>query len=139
MLYIFCDIIYLDKDKLLKIRNIEYRRGKVIKVLSDKERLLLEKELRRGTSRSRIANLLHVDYDTAVEKIEQLKLDIRPEVGRKIVFVFRGCRQVGVIVKLLSNSAVVDILWEESDTTMRDICRKRTIVNYMDIKAYIID
>ncbi|WP_124058835.1 DUF2187 family protein [Vaginisenegalia massiliensis] len=105
--------------------------------LSKEQRSLIEKELRRGTSKSRIATLLNVDYDTGLEMIDKVKMSIRPEVGDKIVFNFREVKMTGIITKLLTNSAVVEIYWEESDKTMKDICEERTIVNFKDIIEFV--
>lgn len=43
----------------------------------------------------------------------------------------------GIIIKLLTNSAVVEIYWSKSDITMRDICEDRTIVNFKDIESFV--
>lgn len=98
---------------------------------------LVETELRRGTSKSRIATLLELPYEEAVEVIDQVKVAIRPDVGDEIRFTFRDCEMVGVIEKLLTNSAVVEIYWEYSDEQMRDICENRTIVNFKDIDEFV--
>ena len=86
--------------------------------LSKDERALIEKELRRGTSKSRIATLLNVEYDEGLEMIEKVKASIRPDIGDKITFTFRGMDMTGIIVKLLTNSAVVEIYWDKSDKTL---------------------
>ncbi|MGX7108187.1 DUF2187 family protein [Facklamia miroungae] len=107
------------------------------KKLSEEQRSLIEKELRRGTSKSRIASLLDVDYDTGLEMIEAVKLAIRPAIGDKITFKFRESSMTGIITKLLSNSAVVEIYWQESDLMMQDIIEDKTIVNFKDIIDFI--
>ena len=71
--------------------------------LSKDQRALIEKELRRGTSKSRIATLLNVDYDEGLEMIEKVKASIRPDIGDKITFTFRAMDMTGIIVKLLTN------------------------------------
>lgn len=101
------------------------------------ERKIIERELRRGTSKSRIATILDVDYEKGLVKIESVKDKIRPEVGNQIEFKFRDSKMSGIIIKLLTNSAVVEIYWKESDITMRDICEDRTIVNFKDIKSFV--
>ena len=101
------------------------------------ERKIIERELRRGTSKSRIAAILDVDYDKGLVKIESVKDKIRPEVGNQIEFKFRDSKMTGIIIKLLTNSAVVEIYWSKSDITMRDICEDRTIVNFKDIESFV--
>lgn len=98
---------------------------------------LIEKELRRGTSKSRIANLLEVSYEEGLEMIEEVKDRIRPEIGSQITFNFRESAMTGIITKLLTNSAVVEIYWQKSDPTMRDVCEDRTIVNFKDIVSFV--
>lgn len=105
--------------------------------LSKDQRTLIEKELRRGTSKSRIATLLNVDYDEGLEMIEKVKASIRPDIGDKITFTFRGMDMTGIIVKLLTNSAVVEIYWDKSDKTLHDIIEERTIVNFKDIIDFV--
>lgn len=105
--------------------------------LSKDERALIEKELRRGTSKSRIATLLNVEYDEGLEMIEKVKASIRPDIGDKITFTFRGMDMTGIIVKLLTNSAVVEIYWDKSDKTLHDIIEERTIVNFKDIIDFV--
>lgn len=105
--------------------------------LSKDQRALIEKELRRGTSKSRIATLLNVDYDEGLEMIEKVKTSIRPDIGDKITFTFRGMDMTGIIVKLLTNSAVVEIYWDKSDKTLHDIIEERTIVNFKDIIDFV--
>ncbi|MRI80702.1 DUF2187 domain-containing protein [Aerococcaceae bacterium DSM 109653] len=105
--------------------------------LSKDQRALIEKELRRGTSKSRIATLLNVDYDEGLEMIEKVKASIRPDIGDKITFTFRAMDMTGIIVKLLTNSAVVEIYWDKSDKTLHDIIEERTIVNFKDIIDFV--
>ena len=45
---------------------------------------LVETELRKGASNSRIANLLDLPYKEAVEIIETIKEKMGPEVGEDI-------------------------------------------------------
>lgn len=105
--------------------------------LNKEQRNLIEKELRRGTSKSRIASLLDVNYETGLKMIENVKESIRPDIGDKISFQFRGSDMAGIITKLLSNSAVVEIYWQESDPMMKDIIEDKTIVNFKDIIEFI--
>lgn len=98
---------------------------------------LIERELRKGTSKSRIASLLDVDYETGLTLIEEVKSSIRPLIGDKICFKFRGSEMAGIITKLLANSAVVEIYWQESDPLMKDIIENKTIVNFKDIVDFI--
>lgn len=97
----------------------------------------VETELRKGTSKSRIAHLLGVSYEDGVRIIMQVKESIRPEVGNRIRFTFRGQEMIGIIYKLLANSAIVVIDWNESNTCMKDICRSRTVVNFKDIVEFL--
>lgn len=105
--------------------------------LNKEQRNLIEKELRRGTSKSRIASLLDVNYETGLKMIENVKESVRPDIGDKISFQFRGSDMAGIITKLLSNSAVVEIYWQESDPMMKDIIEDKTIVNFKDIIEFI--
>ena len=105
--------------------------------LSEEQRALIEKELRRGTSKSRIAALLDVSYETGIELIEEVKIDVRPEIGSQITFNFRESSMTGIITKLLTNSAVVEIYWQKSDPAMKDVCEDRTIVNFKDIVSFV--
>ncbi|WP_027109112.1 DUF2187 family protein [Lacticigenium naphthae] len=98
---------------------------------------LVETELRKGASNSRIANLLGLPYNEAVEMIEEIKESFRPEVGDEILFSFRGEKMRGVIEKLLTNSAVVLIKWNESSEKMHDLVEEKTIVNFKDIEEYV--
>ena len=96
---------------------------------------IVETELRKGTSKSRIAHILGISYDEVLVVIKRVKDSIRPDVGDRIHFTFREQQMYGVIYKLLSNSAVVIIDWESSTTVMKDICEYSTIVNF----KYIIE
>ncbi len=98
----------------------------------------VETELRKGTSKSRIAHLLDVPYDEAIDIISKIKESIRPEVGDEIRFFFREQQMVGKIEKLLTNSAVVKINWAFSESIMHDICEERTIVNFKDIDEFVV-
>lgn len=104
--------------------------------VSQKQQSLIEEELRRGTSKSRIAALLDVSYDECIEMVDYVQEKIRPTVGDIIHFNFREAAMVGTIAKLLTNSAVVDIDWDQSDPMMRDVCEDRTIVNFKDIVSF---
>lgn len=106
-------------------------------IVNQKEHNLIEKELRRGTSKSRIANLLDVSYEEGIEMIEEVKDKIRPEIGNQITFNFRDSAMTGIITKLLTNSAVVEIYWQKSDPQMKDVCEDRTIVNFKDIISFV--
>lgn len=99
---------------------------------------LVEVELRKGASNSRIATLLGVPYNEAVEMIEEIKLSFMPDVGDKIIFTFRDEKMAGVIIKLLKNSAVVDISWDLSSEKMKDLMEDRTIVNFKDIEQTVL-
>lgn len=99
---------------------------------------LVEVELRKGASNSRIATLLGVPYNEAVEMIEEIKLSFKPDVGDKIIFTFRDEKMAGVIIKLLKNSAVVDISWDRSSEKMKDLMEDRTIVNFKDIEQTVL-
>ncbi len=107
------------------------------KKLNIKTKKIIEKELRRGTSKSRIAAILQVEFDEAQEMIEKVKKSIRPELNEVITFEFRDNMMRGTIIKLLTNSAVVKINWDYSDTTMKDVCDDKTIVNFKDIIDFI--
>ena len=100
---------------------------------------IVETELRKGTSKSRIAHILGISYDEVLVVIKRVKDSIRPDVGDRIHFTFREQQMYGVIYKLLSNSAVVIIDWESSTTVMKDICEDRTIVNFKDIIELLPD
>lgn len=109
--------------------------GGTMAKLSKQTRAIIEKELRRGTSKSRIAAILQVEFEEAQKMIDAVKKSIRPEVDDVITFIFRDFLLEGKIVKLLTNSAVVKIDWDVSDQTMRDVCEEKTIVNFKDIKS----
>ena len=100
---------------------------------------IVETELRKGTSKSRIAHILGISYDEVLVVIKRVTDSIRPDVGDRIHFTFREQQMYGVIYKLLSNSAVVIIDWESSTTVMKDICEDRTIVNFKDIIEFLPD
>ncbi|WP_025728333.1 DUF2187 domain-containing protein [Atopobacter phocae] len=105
--------------------------------LSDKMRQTVETELRKGTSKSRIAHILDVPYEEALKIIDAVREDLRPEVGDEIEFSFREHEMFGKIEKLLMNSAVVKINWSHSAEQMHDICEERTIVNFKDIINFV--
>ena len=100
---------------------------------------IVETELRKGTSKSRIAHILGISYEEVLVVIKRVKDSIRPDVGDRIHFTFREQQMYGMIYKLLSNSAVVIIDWESSTTVMKDICEDRTIVNFKDIIEFLPD
>ena len=100
---------------------------------------IVETELRKGTSKSRIAHILGISYEEVLVVIKRVKDSIRPDVGDRIHFTFREQQMYGVIYKLLSNSAVVIIDWESSTTVMKAICEDRTIVNFKDIIEFLPD
>ena len=100
---------------------------------------IVETELRKGTTKSRIAHILGISYEEVLVVIKRVKDSIRPDVGDRIHFTFRDQQMYGVIYKLLSNSAVVIIDWHSSTTVMKDICEDRTIVNFKDIIEFIPD
>lgn len=100
---------------------------------------IVETELRKGTTKSRIAHILGISYEEVLVVIKRVKDSIRPDVGDRIHFTFRDQQMYGVIYKLLCNSAVVIIDWNSSTTVMKDICEDRTIVNFKDIIEFIPD
>ena len=112
--------------------------GMALKV-TKKVQGIVETELRKGTSKSRIAHILGISYDEVLVVIKRVKDSIRPDVGDRIHFTFREQQMYGVSYKLLSNSAVVIIDWESSTTVMKDICEDRTIVNFKDIIEFLPD
>ena len=98
---------------------------------------LVETELRKGASNSRIANLLDLPYKEAVEIIDTIKENIRPKVGEDIAFKFRGEHMEGTIEKLLTNSAIVVIDWDNSPKHLYDLMEEKTVVNFKDIDAFL--
>lgn len=98
---------------------------------------LVETELRKGASNSRIANLLDLPYKEAVEIIDTIKEKIRPKVGEDIAFKFRGEHMEGTIEKLLTNSAIVVIDWDNSPKHLYDLMEEKTVVNFKDIDAFL--
>lgn len=98
---------------------------------------LVETELRKGASNSRIANLLDLPYKEAVVIIDAIKELIRPEVGQNIAFTFRDEHMEGTIEKLLVNSAIVKVDWDNSPKHLYDLMEERTVVNFKDIKAFL--
>lgn len=98
---------------------------------------LVETELRKGASNSRIANLLDLPYKKAVVIIDEIKELIRPEIGENIAFTFREEHMEGTIEKLLTNSAIVKIDWDNSPSHLYDLMEERTVVNFKDIKAFL--
>ena len=100
---------------------------------------IVETELRKGTTKSRIAHILGISYEEVLVVIKRVKDSIRPDVGDRIHFTFRDQQMYGVIYKLLSNSAVVIFDWNSSTTVMKDICEDRTIVNFKDIIEFLPD
>lgn len=97
---------------------------------------LVETELRKGASNSRIANLLNLPYKEAVEIIETIKENLRPDVGDEIIFSFRDEPMEGTIEKLLTNSAIVRINWKKSTARMHDLVEEKTVVNFKDIEGF---
>src|SRR5699024_6960711 len=98
---------------------------------------LVETELRKGASNSRIANLLDLPYKEAVEIIDTIKENIRPKVGEDIAFNFRGEHMEGTIEKLLTNSAIVVIDWDNSPKHLYDLTEEKTVVNIKDMDALL--
>lgn len=107
------------------------------KKITDEVQKLVEKELRKGASNSRIANLLELPYKEAVKIIDTIKENIRPEIGEEIYFTFRGEDMQGKIIKLLQNSAIVLIDWDNSAKDMYDLMEEKTVVNFKDIEGFI--
>ncbi|MDE1547859.1 DUF2187 domain-containing protein [Jeotgalibaca caeni] len=107
------------------------------KKINKETQTMIEGQLRKGTSNSRIANLLGVSYEEALEVVGTIKESIRPELGDRIRFTFREHEMVGSITKLLTNSAVVEINWDYSSNVMKDICEDKTIVNFKDIIEFM--
>lgn len=104
--------------------------------ISDEVQKLVETELRKGASNSRIANLLDLPYKEAVEIIDTIKENLRPDVGDEIVFSFRDEAMEGTIEKLLTNSAIVKINWDYSAERMHDLMEEKTVVNFKDIEGF---
>ena len=107
------------------------------KIITEEIQSLVEVELRKGASKSRIATLLGVPYDEAIVIIDEIKASFRPDVGDRIIFSFRDEKMAGTIIKLLNNSAVVEIYWDKSSDKMKDIMESKTIVNFKDIEEFI--
>jgi uncharacterized protein YkvS len=105
--------------------------------ITDETQELVETELRKGASNSRIANLLDLPYKEAVQIIDAIKEKIRPEVGEDIAFTFRGEQMEGTIDKLLTNSAIVTIDWDNSPKHLYDLMEEKTVVNFKDIDAFL--
>ena len=133
---------YTELSNIADVLDLEDTReeaiGMALKV-TKKVQGIVETELRKGTSKSRIAHILGVSYDEVLVVIKRVKDSIRPDVGDRIHFTFREQQMYGEIYKLLSNSAVVIIDWESSTTVMKDICEDRTIVNFKDIIEFLPD
>lgn len=104
--------------------------------ISDDVQVLVETELRKGASNSRITNLLELPYKEAVEIINTIKENLRPDVGDEIIFSFREEPMEGVIEKLLNNSAIVRINWSNSSKEMFDLMEEKTVVNFKDIEGF---
>lgn len=104
--------------------------------ITDEVQNLVETELRKGASNSRIANLLELDYKDAVKIIDTIKENLRPDVGDQIVFTFREEPMEGEIEKLLTNSAIVRIDWSNSSKSMLDLMEEKTVVNFKDIEGF---
>ena len=110
--------------------------GRKPKISADMQ-ALVESELRRGTSNSRIANLLELPCEEANKIIDQVKESVRPSVGERIKFTFRAYTIKGTIEKLLINSAILKIDWDLSDIGAYDILEERTAVNFKDIEEFL--
>ena len=105
--------------------------------VTKKVQAIVETELRKGTTKSRIAHILGISYEEVLIVIKKLNDSISTDVRDSIHFTFREQQMYGVIHKLLSNSAVVVIDWRASTTVMKDICEDRTIVNFKDIIEFL--
>lgn len=81
--------------------------------------------------------MLELPYEEAVEIIETIKEEVRPDVGEEIAFTFRGEHMEGTIEKLLVNSAIVRIDWNSSPKHLYDLMEEKTVVNFKDIDAYL--
>lgn len=106
------------------------------KEITEEVQELVETELRKGASNSRIANLLDLPYKEAVEIIDTIKENLRPDVGDEIIFTFREEPMEGTIEKLLTNSAIVKINWDHSTERMHDLMEEKTVVNFKDIEGF---
>lgn len=106
------------------------------KEITEEVQELVETELRKGASNSRIANLLDLPYKEAVEIIDTIKENLRPDVGDEIIFTFREEPMEGTIEKLLTNSAIVKINWDHSTERMHDLVEEKTVVNFKDIEGF---
>ena len=133
---------YTKRSNIVDVLDLEGPWEEAIKMalkVTKKVQGIVETELRKGTSKSRIAHILGISYEEVLVVIKRVKDSIRPDVGDRIHFTFREQQMYGVIYKLLSNSAVVIIDWESSTTVMKDICEDRTIVNFKDIIEFLPD
>jgi uncharacterized protein YkvS len=106
------------------------------KEITEEVQELVETELRKGASNSRIANLLDLPYKEAVDIIDTIKENLRPDVGDEIIFTFRDEPMEGTIEKLLTNSAIVKINWDNSTERMHDLMEEKTVVNFKDIEGF---
>lgn len=131
---ILCDT--MDKEGVGNWRDME-RGGSNGKTCHERNQEYSRNRTQKGTSKSRIAHLLGVPYEEGVQIITQIKESIRPEVGNRIRFTFREQEMIGIIWKLLANSAVVVIDWNSSNQCMKDICEARTVVNFKDIVEFL--
>ena len=59
------------------------------------------------------------------------------EYGENIAFKFRGEHMEGTIEKLLTNSAIVVIDWDNSPKHLYDLMEEKTVVNFKDIDAFL--
>ena len=105
--------------------------------ITEQIKTTVEFELRKGTSKSRIAHILGVSYEEAHDIIDEIKALIRPDINASIRFKFRDKQMIGTIVKLLNNSAVVLIDWDRSSEILKDLCEDKTIVNFKDIIEFL--
>jgi len=118
----------LNEERLILLADVE---------ITPETQDIVETELRKGASNSRIANLLDLPYKEAVKIIDAVKEKIRPEVGEDIAFTFRGEHMEGTIDKLLTNSAIVTIDWDNSPQHLYDLMEEKTVVNFKDIDAFL--
>lgn len=119
---------FLRDERLIQVADVK---------ITDETQELVETELRKGASNSRIANLLDLPYKEAVEIIDAIKEKIRPEIGENIAFTFRGEHMEGTIEKLLTNSAIVVVDWDNSPKHLYDLMEEKTVVNFKDIDAFL--